>query len=700
MQCWEHRKTVRDIAGARVTCYNIDDVEVIQKAIQDHIDVKHCTILRTQQDIGDDGYIGQHLEVIVSVLYNNRSTKDNCEIQIRTLAQDTWAVLSHKEFYKKVGRAVPPLVKDDMVTLSTLLQCIDRIALNIKRRVQDEERVQLTNRFPQGFAARVLGSSNQIKDESEIRKLVDEQAKTLYRRGNQSYEKGNYKKAAGFYQQCTDLKKDFSEAWFNWALCRYNLRDFEGAIAKYTQAISFDRTNPVTYNNLGDAHYRLREFRLAIRQYDTAIDLDQSYLKAYYNRGLSYACILDYDKAISDFDQVIKLNPGFAEAWHIRGLAFEYNGNQSRALSDYDKSIDLDRSFAEAYVHRGYLRYTLEDKKGAHADIAKAMAINSAFPDAYYYSGLIAYEGKNFVESISLLSKCIDLNYPDLNIAFYKRGWAYYSNNEFKKAMDDFTSAIKTQYPDLWHAYYSRGLAFHSLGIEQNSKDDSLSAIHDFDQTINLNPQYAQAFDARGTAKTNIGDFAGAVADYCKSIEQGSDEVWTVYCNRGSAYIELKRFEDAVKDFNEALALKPGFAAAYLGLGNTCLRLARYQEAIEHFRRGIKVERDKKARADHYSFRGIAYAYLGNENSALRDLTAALRGTKDAQVYNASCIYSVLHRITKKEKYRSKAFKFLKRISTSKNLLKKDAICNDPDWQHLRSDARFISIVGDCSNIV
>ena len=57
--------------------------------------------------------------------------------------------------------------------------------------------------------------------------------------------------------------------------------------------------------------------------------------------------------------------------------------------------------------------------------------------------------------------------------------------------------------------------------------------------------------------------------------------------NRGSARATLNRTEQALADFDAALALMPGHPAALYNRGNALSALGRYQEALAAFERAL-----------------------------------------------------------------------------------------------------------------
>jgi len=57
------------------------------------------------------------------------------------------------------------------------------------------------------------------------------------------------------------------------------------------------------------------------------------------------------------------------------------------------------------------------------------------------------------------------------------------------------------------------------------------------------------------------------------------------YTARGSAYVGLRRYSDAVTDYQYDLRLDPGQASPLYGLGEAHRKLGRLPEAREHYTR-------------------------------------------------------------------------------------------------------------------
>lgn len=95
---------IKDIAGVRVTCHCENDVENLSIFLFGELRQKYSNVER--KDIGGKGsvypYRGTHLTFTKSIKENKKTSQIFCEIQIRTVMADAWAVQNHKYLYKKI----------------------------------------------------------------------------------------------------------------------------------------------------------------------------------------------------------------------------------------------------------------------------------------------------------------------------------------------------------------------------------------------------------------------------------------------------------------------------------------------------------------------------------------------------------------------------------------------------------------------
>jgi hypothetical protein len=125
---------------------------------------------------------------------------------------------------------------------------------------------------------------------------------------------------------------------------------------------------------------------------------------------------------------------------------------------------------------------------------------------------------------------------------------------------------------------------------------------------------------------------AAAAASAIDELYQKND--WNPYAllYRGYLRASQKDGKGALSDFNQLLALQPGFADGYFYRGQIYQAFTRHVAAIPDFTRVIDLKSPMAPSA--MAYRGISYLAIGNKVSARQDLEAAVTaGVKEAQAY-------------------------------------------------------------------
>lgn len=112
---------IHDAVGVRIVCRFVDDVYEIADMMSMFSDLE---IIERKDYIASpktNGYRSLHMVALLSVTLPGETRQVPVEIQIRTLAQDTWAALEHQLKYKKDVEGVALIQKE-------LKRCADEIA--------------------------------------------------------------------------------------------------------------------------------------------------------------------------------------------------------------------------------------------------------------------------------------------------------------------------------------------------------------------------------------------------------------------------------------------------------------------------------------------------------------------------------------------------------------------------------------------
>jgi tetratricopeptide (TPR) repeat protein len=124
-------------------------------------------------------------------------------------------------------------------------------------------------------------------------------------------------------------------------------------------------------------------------------------------------------------------------------------------------------------------------------------------------------------------------------------------------------------------------------------------------------------------------DYSDRIAFATSAIQSNPDNGFARY-QRGTAYIDAKRFEEALNDFNASEANGLITAQLYHSKGVAYYFLGQYQEAISSFTQSLQYE---GSTTDTYLARGMTFKLLGNYQPALQDFDLLL--SKNVNVYEA-----------------------------------------------------------------
>ena len=105
-------ENLSDVAGVRVVCAFTSDVYLLAKALLAQDDIKLVSIKDYIKNPKPNGYRSLHLIVTVPIFLVREKRIMTVEIQLRTIAMDSWAALEHQLKYKKDNEFTEDMIKE------------------------------------------------------------------------------------------------------------------------------------------------------------------------------------------------------------------------------------------------------------------------------------------------------------------------------------------------------------------------------------------------------------------------------------------------------------------------------------------------------------------------------------------------------------------------------------------------------------
>jgi tetratricopeptide (TPR) repeat protein len=119
-------------------------------------------------------------------------------------------------------------------------------------------------------------------------------------------------------------------------------------------------------------------------------------------------------------------------------------------------------------------------------------------------------------------------------------------------------------------------------------------AISDLNRCIDLKPDYANAYFARGATFGRMGRLDEAIADFSATLQLEPTHKQAIF-NRGATYAIMRRHDLAVLDLQLALKAMPGNADGWLFLGRSQLALQNNAAACASFQKASALNSPKAA---------------------------------------------------------------------------------------------------------
>jgi tetratricopeptide (TPR) repeat protein len=149
--------------------------------------------------------------------------------------------------------------------------------------------------------------------------------------------------------------------------------------------------------------------------------------------------------------------------------------------------------------------------------------------------------------------------YPEAYIPLMNRGAALVKMGEYDRGMKDLDRAVQLA-PVSRNARYNRALALKTMGRYREALDD-------LNEAIKIRPD-ADTYNNKGNVLKRLGDQAGAVENYRKSLELDPGNGAT-YFNLALALEATGNIDGAIESASRAAGLGVGQANEYLNYLNS-----------------------------------------------------------------------------------------------------------------------------------
>ena len=343
------------------------------------------------------------------------------------------------------------------------------------------------------------------------------------------------------------------DALLHRAVRYHDVEDYEKTYEDAQLLVKVAREQAAAWGLLGSALVELSRPEEAIECLNKAVDLDKKYWLWYFDRACAFLDSEEYERALDDCDQAIALNRRDAGTHALRASVRYEMGRSEQALTDCDSALSLDPKNALAYRIQGkILFYDTDEKDKALLAFNQAIQLDPSGTDAYFDRGYLHQQSERYQEAINDITKAIDLGFKnvyDRVNAVSVRGAAYFSRQEFNRARDDFEQAIELD-PQFSDTYHNLGRVF----LVQGRYSQALAAFQEEVDAVAAieGLEIPQVTLGRGIARWFTGDERGALEDFVLAASRDPLDialawlwVWEIRMSRGEKDAADQALENA-----------------------------------------------------------------------------------------------------------------------------------------------------------
>jgi tetratricopeptide (TPR) repeat protein len=221
----------------------------------------------------------------------------------------------------------------------------------------------------------------------------------------------------------------------------------------------------------------------------------------------------------------------------------------------------------------------------------------------------------NYLKAIQLYNQIVAVE-PDVAKWYFYRGQSHSLIQEYKQAEADYSKSIELapQYAD---AYLSRAILYYTVNQSERS-------INDYNQALRyLKDDNLKAFiyNNRGYSKMQRKDIEGSYQDFMKAYQIDKNSVTTLD-NLGKVLNQMDRGDEALVYFKKMTELDTNNLSAYSDIAYTLLNLSRFEESIEQYNM-ILIQNPNSPLA--LTNRGLAKMNLRDYAGAIDDANRSLQ---------------------------------------------------------------------------
>lgn len=257
-----------------------------------------------------------------------------------------------------------------------------------------------------------------------------------------------------------------------------------------------------------DYEKALQDGAKAYRMQESNIEARFLYANALNNRA--NRTVSDVMSAQNHFKFVVKKQPKNTKALVALATTYAQQGDNEKAFYFINEALRIDKKYRDAYILKGSIYLSMDNRKLAKSSYQTAVEQDPEFFAAYIKLGLI-YQEEGDPLCIQYFITATQIR-PNNIEAYYNLAYAYQQFDKIPEAQQTYREMLKKD-PTFTPPLFQLGW------IKQFKQNDIDSAIYFYNETLQKEPRYVEAWHNLGLAYETKGEKYQAIQYYRKALK-------------------------------------------------------------------------------------------------------------------------------------------------------------------------------------
>jgi tetratricopeptide (TPR) repeat protein len=398
------------------------------------------------------------------------------------------------------------------------------------------------------------------------------------------------------------------------------------AIISLSEAKDIDPKSAVAYRGLGEAYLKLNADGVAILQFEESLRADSTQTDLKYQLARLYYKERRFNDAATMYASIISLNPGEDAASRELGLmlhlARQYSSaanvletyvqrhpDDVEAWTSYMEALQQSKQYEGAVAAAEHVLSQDPQSPQAHRAAAKSDYMLKFFDKSIYHYGELEKVDSLTAEDTRFFAKAYHDAGNDSSAVVYFRRSAAQDSTQMEIYAEMGAAYMKLKQFDLAAAAYEQKFmmdstatsAYVNYALCKEVLGDWKAGREALVKALGQNPSYIPGYyhlgyclsqmDSTQSARKAYETFVG-MADSLQS-RYGND-LFSAHRFIAVVYLQDKRYEQAERALQKALALRPNDAELHLWLAQTQHALNKRDEARSEYQKVLKLDPNNK----------------------------------------------------------------------------------------------------------